>query len=34
MNIFLISFKDGGKCRFLPKIYDCILFGQDDTLTE
>ena len=26
--------KDGGKCRFLPKIYDCILPGQDDILTE
>ena len=26
--------KDGGKCRFLPKIYICILPGQDDILIE
>ena len=26
--------KDGVKCRFLPKIYICILLGQDDIATE
>ena len=31
---FLLFPQRRGKCRFLPKIYNCILLGQDDILIE